>query len=277
MKRLSTLAVLAALLCAALCVSPAAAQNSGKPDVPPLEFDPAKPEKVEGWWSNGTELLLLEPNGAYAMWITQDRFARPAEIGAWRRSNYILFDLEPYRAKPGTRVRVQLVKDRGETRIAREGMANFKRLAAPPRVFADEVLGVWTADREQLVLLENGRYEYRRTGVTSGISQHDGIWRTEGTSVFLAPDTGAVDPIRLNSEKQPDGTLLLRGPGGTLKHWVPEQPAPAAPTAAPDVKPTAPSTAPSAAPGNTPATPAAPAGNPPASTQPAGPAKSGLR
>lgn len=202
----------AALLCATLgllaAAPPAVAQNSGKtPDVP-MDFDPARPEPVVGWWTNGSELMRLEPNGAYQMWITQDRFQRPAEVGAWRRSNYVYFDLEPYRAKPGTRVKVQLVKEAGETQMTREGMKNFRRLAAPPHVFADDVLGAWTAASEQLLIMDNGRYEYRRLG-NSGITQHEGIWRTQDSFVFLAPDSPAVDTIRLQGIRSTEGRMEL--------------------------------------------------------------------
>lgn len=261
----------------ALAAPAPSAQNSRQPAEVPLDFDPARPERVDGWWFNGQELLRLEPNGAYRMWITPDRFAAPAEVGAWRRSNYVLFDLEPYRAKPGTRVRVQLVKDAGETCIERDGVRHFRRAAQPPRVFGDEVLGAWTAEREQLLILENGRYEYRRLGAAPGISQHDGIWRTDGTNLLLAPDTTAVAPIRLSGERDPEGGIALRGSGGVFEAVRPEAPAiappngptptpgrpnapppPSAPPAGPPPKPAPPSTPPTDPP------PGPPSGPPPA-------------
>ena len=111
MPRLSVLGlILLTFAVALLPARPLLAQNSREPVITPLDFDPAKPEPLEGWWSNGQELLRLEPNGAYRFWLTQDRFAPPADRGAWRRSNYVLFDLESYRAKPGTRVRMQLIQ-----------------------------------------------------------------------------------------------------------------------------------------------------------------------
>lgn len=253
MPRTLSLAAFAAMALAqaTLLAQPVVAQNSRQPVIAPLDFDPAHPEKVEGWWTNGQELMHLETNGAYQMWLSQDRFATPAEVGAWRRSNYVLFDLESYRAKPGTRIRVELVKRDGVTCISRTGMAPLKRVSGPPHIFADDLLGAWVADKEQLVIMENGRYEYRRLGVTSGISQHNGIWRTEGESIFLGPDTAAVAGIRLDAEKAPDGTLVLRGVGGVMRPDRPEGPPPKVD----------PATAPAATPANpaTPGTPASPA------------------
>jgi hypothetical protein len=263
MPRTLSLAAFAAMALAqaTFLAQPVVAQNSRQPAITPLDFDPAHPEKVEGWWTNGQELMHLEPNGAYQMWLSQDRFATPAEVGAWRRSNYVLFDLESYRAKPGTRIRVELVKRDGVTCIARTGMAPLKRVSGPPRIFADDLLGAWVADKEQLVIMENGRYEYRRLGVTSGISQHNGIWRTEGQSIFLGPDTAAVAAIRLDAEKASDGSWLLRGVGGVMRPDRPEGPPPASPAQAAD-KPAVPANPASPAvpaPSATPATPASPA------------------
>ena len=155
-----------ALLAGALALGAATggwAQNSKNVPDAPLDFDPAHPERVDGWWTNGKELLCLDPNGAYRLWVSQDRFKRPVEYGAWRRSNYFFFDLEPYRAKPGTRFRVNMQKDRGTTELVRDGMGPFRSVPAPPRVMADEMLGSWISPTEQLLVFENGRYEWRRT------------------------------------------------------------------------------------------------------------------
>lgn len=231
----------AVVLLAALVPSASAlAQNRREiPDVP-LEFDPARPERIDGWWTNGTELMRLDANGAYRLWVSQDRFKRPVEIGAWRRTNYVYFDLEPYRAKPGTRHRVNLQKDAGVTELSREGMADFRWVASPPHVQADDMLGAWVAATEQLLVLESGRYEWRRIGPASGITEHDGIWNSDGDVLILAPDTPALDNVSLRLVKEPDGTFALESRGGRMTH-PPTVPVPEAPRAK-DRTPTAPPT-----------------------------------
>ena len=176
-----------ALLLTAATALPAAAQNSGKTPERPLEFDPAKPEPVDGWWTNGTELMRLDTNGAYRLWVSQDRFKRPVELGAWRRSNYVFFDLEPYRAKTGTRYRVNLQKEDGVTELRRDGMKDFRKVGSPPHIPADDMLGAWVAASESLLVLENGRYEWQRTliGSIAGLS---GASVRTSPSVFQIPE-----------------------------------------------------------------------------------------
>lgn len=144
-----------AMLALAVCApSTALAQNAKQVSDIPLDFDPAKPERVDGWWSNGVELMRLDANGAYRVWVSQDRFKRPVEVGAWRRTNYVFFDLEPYRVKTGTRHRVTLQKDDGVTELHREGMTDFRLFASPPHIPADDMLGAWIAATEELLVFE---------------------------------------------------------------------------------------------------------------------------
>jgi hypothetical protein len=144
-------------------------------------------------------------------------------VGAWRRSNYVFFDLEPYRAKPGTRIRVNMQKDAGTTELVREGLADFRWVPGPPHVIADDMLGAWVSPTEQLLVLDNGRYEWRRTVATMGITEHSGIWDTDNDVLVLGPDSPAIDNIRLRLVREKDGTLALESAAGRLMH------APAAP------------------------------------------------
>jgi hypothetical protein len=211
------------LLALALALPAPAGQNAKQVREAPMDFDPAKPERIEGWWSNGQELMRLDPNGAYRMWLTQDRFKRPVEVGAWRRTNYVFFDLEPYRAKPGTRIRVNLQKDAGLTELVREGMADFRWLPGPPHVIADDMLGAWVSPSEQLLILDSGRYEWRRTVATTGITEHSGVWDSDNDVLVLGPDSPAIDTIRLRLVREKEGPLALESAAGRLMH------APAAP------------------------------------------------
>lgn len=236
-----------ALLAALLLAPGAAAQNSGKTPDRPLDFDPVKWERIEGWWTNGTELLRLEPNGAYRLWVSQDRFKRPVEVGAWRRTNYAFFDLEPYRTKPGTRHRVDLQKDGGVTELRRDGMADFRSVPVPPHIPADDMLGAWVSPAEELLVLENGRYEWRRTTAAPGISEHGGQWITDGDAITLLPDTDAVASVVLRSVKVAEGAFVLEGPGGGRMNRPATTVAPAAPPSPGPKAPDAPGPAPAPA------------------------------
>ena len=273
-------AVLIVLALAAVPAPLAIAQNSRKMDEVQLDFDPAKPEPIVGWWSNGRELLHLAPNGAYRMWVSQDRFKYPLEVGAWRRENYAFFDLEPYRAKPGTRIRVNMQKDAGTTELVRDGLADFRWSAVPPHIVADDMLGAWVAPTEQLLVFENGRYEWRRTAAASGITEHSGAWNSEHDVLVLAPDSPAIDNQRLRLVKAPDGEFALETANGRLMH-PPEVPKPV-PSAAPGLRAPGtgsgpvPSGADGDAPRHSPAAPPAPAaapGAPPAASTPPAPTK----
>lgn len=253
----------AALLLLALALPALAAQNAKQVREAPMDFDPAKPERIEGWWSNGQELMRLDPNGAYRMWLTQDRFKRPVEVGAWRRTNYVFFDLEPYRAKPGTRIRVNMQKDAGLTELVREGMADFRWLPGPPHVIADDMLGAWVSPSEQLLILDSGRYEWRRTVATTGITEHSGIWDSDNDVLVLGPDSPAIDTIRLRLVREPQGALALESAAGRLMH------APAAP--APIASPTPGIGAPTGATGGAPAGTPTPAGTAPPPAPPTAP------
>lgn len=219
-------AVLLALALAALPGPAPACPGPPELKVPDLDFDPARPEPIVGWWSNGRELLHLAPNGAYRMWPTLDRFRPPAEFGAWRRENYVFFDLEPYRAKPGTRIRVNMQKDAGVTELVRDGLADFRWSAAPPRTLADDMLGTWIGATERLVVLDSGRYEWNRTAEASGITGHAGAWTTEHDILVLDPDSPAIEPVRMRLVRPVDGPLALESADGRLMH-PPEPPTPA--------------------------------------------------
>jgi hypothetical protein len=124
---------------------------------------------------------------------------------------------------------------------------------------ADDMLGAWVAPTEQLLVFENGRYEWRRTAPASGITEHSGAWNSEHDVLVLAPDSPAIDNQRLRLVKAPDGEFALETANGRLMH-PPEvpKPVPSAPRHSPAAPP-----APAAAPGAPPA-----ASTPPAPTKP---------
>ena len=272
-------AIAAMLLAAGAAVPHAHAQNQKRTPDAPLDFDPAKPERIDGWWTNGTELMRLDTNGAYRLLVSQDRFKYPVEVGAWRRTNYVYFDLEPYRAKPGTRHRVNLEKSGTVTELSRDGMKPFRWLPTPPRVMSDEMLGAWVSPTEQLLVLENGRYEWRRTAPASGITEHSGAWNSEQHVLVLAPDSPAIDNQRLRLVREPGGAFALETANGRLMH-PPEAPKPE-PSSTPGLRTprsgsgSSPTEPPGAGPAPGPGVPPAPAapGPRPAASAPPTPAK----
>jgi hypothetical protein len=102
-------------------------------------------------------------------------------------------------------------------------MADFRWVPGPPHVIADDMLGAWVSPTEQLLVLDNGRYEWRRTVATMGITEHSGIWDTDNDVLVLGPDSPAIDNIRLRLVREKDGALALESAAGRLMH------APAAP------------------------------------------------
>jgi hypothetical protein len=102
------------------------------------------------------------------------------------------------------------------------------------------------AASESLLVLENGRYEWQRTAPSQGITQHSGIWNTDGDVLTLAPDSPAIDPISVRCVRDANGQFVLEGRGGRMTHPPTDpakaEPAPAAPADTPPAKPSSPDT-----------------------------------
>src|ERR1043165_6966216 len=62
---------------------------------PPLENDPTDPAKLARWWSNGSNLLLLDGSSAYTMFEGTNRYSKPIERGRWSQQSYAALWLEP--------------------------------------------------------------------------------------------------------------------------------------------------------------------------------------
>jgi hypothetical protein len=125
------------------------------------------------------------------------------------------------------------------------------------------MLGAWVSPSEQLLILDSGRYEWRRTVATTGITEHSGIWDSDNDVLVLGPDSPAIDTIRLRLVREPQGALALESAAGRLMH------APAAP--APIASPTPGIGAPTGTTGGAPAGTPAPAGTAPPPAPPTAP------
>jgi hypothetical protein len=141
------------------------------------------------------------------------------------------------------------------------------------------MLGAWVAPTEQLLVFENGRYEWRRTAPASGITEHSGAWNSEQDVLVLAPDSPAIDNQRLRLVREPGGAFALETANGRLMH-PPEAPKPE-PSSTPGLRTprsgsgSSPTEPPGAGPAPGPGVPPAPAapGPRPAASAPPTPAK----
>ncbi|MFO0826616.1 MAG: hypothetical protein U0572_00575 [Phycisphaerales bacterium] len=246
----------------------AAPQNPAPPPPGPrltagVNLDPEHPEPVEGWWSNGTQMIELAPGGAYRLFAGQNRYEKPLEVGRWSRQNYAVFWLEPYSSRKEQRTRVSLSKLDDATMIHVRTFAPMTHIDAPPLSEEDFVIGLWVGDGGSLELEPTMRYRFvapsRPTeGQPVVIASHRGTWRLRDARVELVPDSPSVTPVSFEPIRDADGTpyMRLRGVEGTLDRVIERKPDPKTARDAnstttgstPPVPPAAPAPPPSATP-----------------------------
>src|SRR5262245_56712962 len=108
------LAIAAASLLGAAALSGCAASDTKQDTVAtpgPLPFDPTERTTLAEWWTDGRQLLRLEPGGEFARYDSLDRYHAPAEHGRWWRQSYAALWLEPYAKSREPRQRVTIAKD----------------------------------------------------------------------------------------------------------------------------------------------------------------------
>jgi hypothetical protein len=109
-----------------------------------LQMDPEKPRSITGWWVTPTGLLEVSENGRYRRWRDHDRFGPPSEIGRWHRQNHAVFWLEAYTLPRKSRQRAALSLQDDILLAALTGESKtFSKVAAPPRISEDRMLGRW--------------------------------------------------------------------------------------------------------------------------------------
>jgi hypothetical protein len=247
-RRLPARAVLALVVAASLAsaafaqeatdgAAPGAAKD-GAPALPAdtrLRIDPEAPEPVEGYWTNGAQLLELTPEGMYRLFSTQNRFEKPLEVGRWVRQNYATLWLEPYSARKEARTRIVLSKEGSSTQVTVRKFAPMVRVDTPPLVEEDFVIGLWLGAGGTLELKPSMRYRYvvpAKSGEDRPvvIASHQGSWRLKDGRVELTPDSPSIARSLFEPTRDDAGRpyMRLRGVEGTLDRVIETADKPAA-------------------------------------------------
>lgn len=224
--------------CAATGLSssvPSQAQSGAPvpPPIPALDIDPTEKIDVHGWWSNGTELLLIQPDGGYRLWKSNNRYRAPDDIGRWDRQTYRTLWLETYRGEKHTRDRAHLRRDDGILLLTLRDLQPMKPLARPPHTREDTIVGTWSGPPGTLQLRDDGTYAF---SVSKGdpkdrqparLGSHTGTWLLKDGNVVLSQGERAQpvlaklvvpeqDPPQPATLPAPEGTRIVL-PGGELR------------------------------------------------------------
>lgn len=182
----------------------------------PLEIDPMDRHEFTGWWSNGEQLLRLNPDASYVLWPTQNRYQAPRERGRWSQQSYAVLRLEPYTRYRIDPHRVRIIKVGDEVGIQLPGMEPKLMIDRPPLMLEDELFGTWQGEAGMVRLRDTMRYSFSpraaRTDEPLVLAGHEGRWRLVEDVIELHPDTGR-DVILLPLEHR-NGQRSLRYPAG---------------------------------------------------------------
>lgn len=184
--------------------APRAAQPAQRV-VPTVSLDPEKPFPIVGWWSNGTQMLEVAPDGAYRLYESQNQYRKPMEVGRWHRQNHAAFWLEPYtmRKEEQTRVPLSIIDDSVAITVRKFKPMNF--IDGAPMAPEDLFIGLWSGQGGSLDLQPTMRYHYvapksAGEGQPVVISSHKGEWRLRDGKVELLPDSPSVTAMLLEPE-----------------------------------------------------------------------------
>lgn len=178
---------------AVACIVPCLAADDppAPPPVPKLDIDPTEQIDVRGWWSNGTELLLIQDDGGYRLWRGGNRYLPPSDIGRWDRQTYRTLWLETYRGSAHSRDRAHLRREDGVLLLSLRDLEPMKPLARPPRTREDTLVGTWSGPPGSLSLRDDGTYAFTvakagpqdRQPVRMG--SHVGTWMVKEDAIVL--------------------------------------------------------------------------------------------
>ncbi|MBM4112255.1 MAG: hypothetical protein FJ253_02600 [Phycisphaerae bacterium] len=196
-------------------------------DSTPMPLDPTAPVIVEGWWSNGRQLLHLADDGAYQLWSGTNRFDEPHQNGRWSRLNYKALMLEPYGIRVREQTRCELDRNGSEVRLLIPGLDSMVRFEAAPGGMEERMLGLWKGPGGTLLISSDGRYRAEApagAGASPGspiaLAGHAGRWIVDRSTLLLLPDSPTVPPVLLALEAHGEKSIRLRAGDGAY-HRVP--------------------------------------------------------
>ncbi|MSR29087.1 MAG: hypothetical protein EXS03_05865 [Phycisphaerales bacterium] len=229
------------------------------PSVPTLDLDPTQRIDIQGWWSNGTEIILVQSDGAFLWWRQNNRFRPPTLAGRWDRQNYRTFWLEPYATGPSDqeapkRLRAAMHRTDGTIFVDIGDHLGFHHSDTPPAAPEDAYVGRWLGPGGAIDLNADGSYDLRASAqaVTAPVTRagHSGSWTYDGTFVVLRPTGSESDPVictvvdrpeldpsgkpvptKGSATKLPPSIEALTTPIGELRRLAPAPPTPKSPPA----------------------------------------------
>lgn len=188
-------------------------------DSTPMPLDPTSPVPVDGWWSNGRQLLHLADDGAYQLWSGTNRFESPHQSGRWSRVNYKALLLEPYSIRVREQTRCELDRDGSEVRLRVPGLDSMVRFDSAPGGVEERLLGLWRGPGGTLSIGADGRYRADAPADAAGapvaLAGHGGRWIVDGATLLLLPDSPSVPPVLLALEAQGQDAIRLRAGDGS--------------------------------------------------------------
>ncbi len=171
-----------------------------------MDIDPTEKIDINGWWTNGKELLRVQPDGAFQWWDQPNRFRPPSKIGRWDRQNYRTFWLEPYvdKRNPGVmppRIRAPMRRTDGKLMIDVGSALSLVLVKDAPGAPEDLYVGRWSGPGGSLTLSAQGRYELQASAGSSADdalvsrTSHAGTWTFDGQYIMLFSSGSAQNPI----------------------------------------------------------------------------------
>jgi hypothetical protein len=180
-----------------------------------LEHDPMHEVNAAGWWSDGVQLLHLDPDHGYRRFGSLNPYRTPVERGWWTQDGYAVLWLEPYDTREPERIRVSIRRAGAVLSIVRPKARPMFPIDAPPPMLEDRLFGTWVSDTGVLHLGRDLAYTF--SPETPGAVGHRGSWLTSDQAVLLMPDSGGDGPYRLEVAVASDDVRLVSPEGAFVR------------------------------------------------------------